>query len=91
MFINLPNYNYGAYEARVRRTMNYEGVAHEDYPYLWAQPHPRIPNIQEWLISTIGEQGSDWQVWHGWLMFKHESDAVIMNMVWHDNTDYVQI
>lgn len=85
MIINLPNHNTGAFERRVRDRMDQECVDHAPYLYLWCQPYPRILGMRDWLINILGEPGVDWQEWHGWLLFKHESDVLIMNMVWSFN------
>ena len=89
MIINLPNCNKGAFEHRVRDRMDQECVDHVPYPYLWAQPYPRIPLMRAWLINMLGEPGADWQEWHGWIMLKHESDAIVMNLTWHHDTNHV--
>lgn len=71
-------------EQSIRNRMQQEGVHHEAYEYLVAMPYPR-----DYLYSWMRDQfeSGTYMRWHGWCMFKHESDAQLMVLTWLLNPD----
>jgi hypothetical protein len=55
------------------------------YPYQWyySPQGSEFGNVMAWVYDTYGLCGNDRWLGHGgWLMFKHEEDALLFTLRW---------
>lgn len=83
MIYNLPvSYQKDPnWEASVRHRMAQDHVPEHAYEYLVVKPYPEPEELRLWLKTQFTGK-AQYRIWKGWVLFKHEYDAVITALTW---------
>lgn len=76
-----PTRDLVQFEREVRGRMTQNRLSHDAYPYLYVRPYPEPDQLREWLLTQFPDPDL-YMIWKGWILFKHQADALITSLTW---------
>lgn len=86
--LNGRYYKEPDFESQVRNRMQIDRIPHDEFTYLVAKPYPEPEHMRGWLQEQHGADCTTYMCWKGWVMFRHEADAVAFTLTYPLNDKF---
>jgi hypothetical protein len=80
--LNTPYSQKADFEPAVRHRMQQDQIPQQEFPYLAAKPYPEPECLRQWLREQHEHASNTYLIWKGWVLFKHEADAVAFTLTY---------